>query len=435
MIPILCLVAVFIIEYRGFRKRKREYGELEHFAEFLSNLKDDFYLCKNVTESIFRAAERVPGSLRKRLEELCFLLENDDTGNTMPGERVPVHLKYLRLFMIQCQGILRYGGGKSSTESVFIKNMTELRRDVQNECNQRKQAMYLFAGLGIVAAFPVIFLPVVERFGSTTMEELEAFYESSLGNTVKAAFYCIWIWCYALLSLLRQNDKREYQQPKLLRQGIQYPFLCGAAGVIGGFAAVYFMRYTPVWQRVVAFGCGALFGTGAARGFYQYLRYLQRLGAESEVLGLQSMILLLQDVPNMTIMEILDVLGECARLFQTGLLRCADEYAAEDTEALVRLQEMETNSTFRQLIGRLIVSERIGLKEAFSEMASDRHFFREQLRIDTEQEGKKKAANAQIIAFLPMLFLVLAYLVVPFLAVSLRQMGEIFHEMEQIRYY
>lgn len=434
MIPILCLAAVFIIEYRGFQRRNREYRELEQFAEFLSDLKDYFYLCKNVTESIFRAAERVPGSLRKRLEEICFLLENDEMSNAMSGERFPVHLKYLRLFLIQCQSTLRYGSGKSSTESVFIKNMTELRRDVQNECNLRKQSIYLFAGVGIVAAVPIVFLPAVEGFGSATMEELKLFYESRWGDTVKTVFYGLWLWCYALLFLFRQEERKNPQLPVFGREG-KKRFLDLAAGMIGGCGAMYLFRYFPLWQRFFALGCGALLGIGAVRGFFAYLQYLRKLGTEREVLSLQSMVLLLQDVPNMTILEILDVLGECAGVFRTGLRHCADEYVSEDTEALVRLQEKESNASFRRLLGRILVSERIGIKEAFSELASDRQFFREQLRIDAEQELKKKAANAQVIAFLPMLFLLFAYLIVPFLAVSLRQMGDIFREMEQIRFF
>ncbi len=116
-------------------------------------------------------------------------------------------------------------------------------------------------------------------------------------------------------------------------------------------------------------------------------------------------------------------------------MQCADEYVSEDVKALESMFEEPENAAFRQLAGRLLASERVGLKEAFSEIAADRQFFREQLKLDAEQERKKKAGNAQIITFLPMLFLLFAYLILPFLAVSLKQMGDIFKEMEQIRYF
>ncbi len=470
MVPMLCFVAVLVIEYMGFRRRMKEYRELEHFAEFLSDLKNQFYLCKNVTESIFRAAEQVPGSLRKRLEEICFLLEEDADGTTWKEERLPEHLNCVRVFRIQCRSAVQYGSGKNGAESVFVKNMTELRRDVQNECYRRAQAMYLFAGMGIVVAMPMVFLPFVRWFGSVTLEDLNVFYDGQTGAAVVTIFYMLTAGCYLLLSMVRKNDKRIYHRPEVLRRlfslafwkktesmlkggwaerygaermaeagieanGIQYWFVCGAMGIGCAFVSALLLQKMSFTAKVIAFLGGAGIGMGIMMGFYKYLAYLRKLGKNGEILNLQSIVLLLIDVPNMTLMELLDVLGTCGALFQKRLYRCTDEYAAEDVKALERLVEEESNAAFRQLAGRILASERIGLKAAFEEIATDRHFFREQLRLESEEEQKKKAANAQVIVFLPMMFLLFAYLILPFLGASLGQMGEIFKEMEQIRYF
>ncbi len=466
----LCFVAVLIIEYRGFRKQTKEYGELEHFTEFLSNLKDQFYLCKNVTESVFRAAEHVPGSLRKRLEEISFL-SDEDTEKPVIGEyRFPVHLKLMRLFLLQCRSAVRYGSGKNSTESVFVKNMIELRRDVQNECYQRAQSRYLFAGMGVIVAAPMVFLPFVEWFGNVTMEELQAFYEGKVGKTVAVIFYLLTVACYLLLCLLRTTDRRVYQRPEPVKRffartgigsgsffreggrfeavgrkrladagidanGMQYWWICGIFGIGTALIAVVLSVGTSFFMRMIWFVLGAGAGTGIMMGFYRYLGYLRRLGMDGEVLGLQSVVLLLIDVPNLTLTELLDVLGTCGELFQKRLSRCADEYVAEDVKALERMAVENINPAFHRFASRLLASERIGIKAAFEEIASDRHYFREQLRLDSEQELKKKAANAQVIAFLPMMFLIFAYLILPFVGASLMQMGEIFKEMDRVRYF
>lgn len=470
MIPMLCFVAVLVIEYMGFRKRTKEYRELEHFAEFLSDLKNQFYLCKSVTESIFLAAEKVPGSLRKRLEEICFLLEEDmeEAGNM--EERFPAHLKHLRLFWIQCRSAVQYGSGKDGAESVFVKNMTELRRDVQNECYQRAQAMYLFAGMGVVVAAPVVFLPFIRWFGAVTLEELQAFYEGQAGKMVVAMFGLLTAGCYFLLGLVRRTDKRIYRRSDVLKRvfsgngyfpkkgflkgspmerfgaekmsragieanGMQYWATCGIGGVATALIVVFLLRQGTGKERCIAILCGAGIGIMMVAGFYKYLSYLRKLGMESEVLNLQAVVLLLIDVPNITLMEVLDVLGACGELFRKRLYRCADEYVAEDVMALERMFSEDTTPGFHQLAGRLLASERIGIRAAFEEISGDRHFFREQLRMDSEQEQKKKAANAQVIVFFPMMFLLFAYLIFPFLSASLEQMGDIFREMEQIRYF
>ena len=470
MIPMLCFVTVLVIDYMGFRRRTKEYRELEHFAEFLSDLKNQFYLCKSVTESIFRAAEPVPGSLRKRLEKICFLLEEDAGGSALTEDVFPEHLKCLRLFWIQCRSAVQYGSGKNSTESVFVKNMTELRRDVQNECYRRAQAKHLFAGMGVVTVMPLFFLPFIRWFGVATLKELEKFYDGAAGRAVVSLFLILTAGCYLLIELLRKSDKKGYRRPEILQKcfsykifsgvshfvkgskaadfgrkqleeagieadGGQYWIVCGATGVLGMILAFLLIKTSTFFSGAVVGLCGMGIGTAVMMGFYKYMGYLRKLGMNGEVLGLQAVILLLIDVPNITLTELLDVLSGCGALFQKQLYRCADAYAAEDVKALEQLFEKETFPAFRQMAGRLLAAERVGLKGAFEEIGTDRHFFREQLRLDSEEEQKKKAANAQVIAFLPMMFLLFAYLILPFLGASLDQMGDIFKEMEQIRYF
>ena len=469
VIPILCFTAVLAIEYMGYRQRAKEYRELQHFAEFMSDLKDNFYFCKSVTESIFRAAERLPGNLRKRLEELCFLLEEEDMRTVVTEEQLTGNEKFFRLFQLQCRSAVQYGSGKSGTESVFVRNVTELRRDVQNECYQRTQAMHLFAGMGVVTVLPVVFLPFIRWFGSITMEELEAFYEGRIGRVIVAVFVLLTVGCYSLLCMIRRTDKRMYRRSIWLSRiflsdtycrwsslfygfsfeqrgakrlseagiegdGMQYWSVCAVSGLIAAFTLMPAVHAASLFGKASALFGGFVCGFSVAMGFYKYVSYLRRLGMKGEVLGLQSMVLLLAEVPNITIMGVLDVLGACGELFQKKLLRCADEYTTEDVEALEHMLDGAEHPSFRELTARMIASERIGIKAAFEELAADRSFYREQIRLDREQEQKKRAANAQIMVFLPMLFLLFAYLILPFLGVSLKQMGDIFREMEQIRY-
>lgn len=381
MIPMLCLVAVLVIEYKGYRCRKAEYRELEHFAEFLSDLKQYFYVCKNVTESIFRAAERMPGNLRKRLEELSFLLENDAWGITTMEETVSAGGRYLRPFAIQCRSAIRYGSDGNGTESVFLKNMTELRRDVQEECTAKAKSMYAFAGLGVITVIGVAFPALIRKFGEFTMQEQMTFYNGWRGRVTIAVFLLITAGCYLFLHMIRNSEE--------------------------------------------------LLMTGKMRAVYP--RFLWNMGRESEVMELQAMIVLLVDVPGITISDLLDALCSSSQRFRKPLLRCRDAYGAEDILALQRLYDEVTYAPFRRVVSGLLMADKVGLREAFFDLVTDRRYMREQLRIRRDQERKKKAVYAQVAAFCPMFFLLFAYLIIPFLIMSFGQMGQIFNQMEQLR--
>ncbi len=384
VIPMLCLVAVLVIEYKGYKSRKAEYRELEHFAEFLSDLKEYFYVCKNVTESIFRAAERMPGNLRKRLEELSYLLETDAWGITATEETVLGRIRYMRPFVIQCRSAIRYGGDGNGTESVFLKNMTELRRDVQEECAAKAASMYAFAGMGVITVIGAAFPALIRRFGEFAMQESASFYSDWGGRVTIAAFLLITMVCYLFLQIIRKSEE---------------PLKTGYVG----------KKKLP------------------------YLRFLWNLGRGSEVMELQAMVLLLIDVPGITVSELLDVLCSGAQRFRVPLLRCRAAYGAEDILALQRLYDEVSFPPFRQMVAGLLMSDKVGLREAFSDLAVDRRYLREQLRMRREQERKKMVAYAQIAAYCPMFFLLFAYLIIPFLVMSLGQMKAVFEQMEQFR--
>lgn len=467
---ILYLVAVCVWEYRGFCKRAREYRQLAQFAEFLSDLTHEFFLCKCVTESVFRAVEKVQGEVKHYLEELCFLLEEGEAEEDPDLYLYPKHLKHIKLFFLQCRNATCYGSGMPGAESGFARNMTELRRDVQNECYKRSQANFLFGGLGLVAIVPVAFVPLVKQWGMSNLPELGRFYESAAGRTMVVMLWLLTVSCYGLLSVLKRTEGASYRRPGWLNRllelpvfegmekrfaesaaerigkkrlnaiglfgnGMEYWFVCGMTAIAFGTMAVGLFRHTGFWGSVLAAGFGMVFGIAFSVGIYRYLAYVRGLGKNGEILGLQSVVLLLFQVPNMTIMKVLETMEEYAELFRHPLAECTDRYASEEEAALERLYRTEEDGAFRQLAGRLMVSERIGLVKAFSELAEDRHFFREQQRLDTEQELKKRAANGQVLAFTPLMFLLFAYLIIPFLIISLGQMTDVFREMTELRMF
>lgn len=466
----LYVITVCLIEYRGFSKRRREYKELEHFAEFLSNLNYEFYLCKSITESIFRAAESVPENLKRKLEELCIVLEDDSKAEVWEDFKVPKHMKSFKLFAIQCRNALQYGSGKSGEASEFTRNMTELRRDVQNECYKRAQAGFLFAGMGLVSALSIAFLPLIKQWGCKNMSNLGKFYNGSLGQFTSGILCIVALCCYGFVALIRSMDKTVYKRPAILnriydgylfqkisekykgcnmekrarvrlhragiyRNGMEYWCSCIAAAVLFMSGAGWFLREKAIQWVLLGMVLSGVLGGIAMAGVYRYLGYLRELGMSGEVLGLQSVIMLVYNVPNMTLSRLLEILEEYGEVFRRSLAECADRYSYEESDALTKMREGESDMGFRQLAGRIAVSEQIGLKRAFSELAADRLFFREQQRLDTEQELRKKAANAQFFAFAPMMLILFAYLIIPFLISGFVQMSDIFTQMQQIRQF
>lgn len=448
--------------------RRKERMELNLFSCFLSDLCYEFYLCKSVTEAIYRAGEKVEGELKTRLEEINRILEEEESENALTDFRYPRHMKQLKLFLVLCRNAVQYGSGSNEDDSVFARNITELRRDVQNEEMKREQASFLFSGLGFIAAVPITFIRAVQDWGCTNMEQLQEFYAGLAGKSIAVAIGVVTVLCYLFLYLVREVDSRLYKRPFLLRRfyelgaiqwissrmenhpaeqrarkrllaagidrnGAEYYISCIVLGSVFSFGML-FVVFRESYKIAIPALVGA-FAVGylAMMITYRYLAYLKNLGVNGEVLGLQSIILMMFEAPNMTIGTLLETMEEYAVIFQRELLNCSDRYASEENEALKSLMAENLPQEFRRLAHRLYLSERLGLRRAFSELAEDRQFFREQQRMDTEHELKRRAINAQVVAFVPMFFLLFAYLIAPFLIASLKEMSEIFQEMSQMK--
>lgn len=470
IIRVLYFGQIVFLELRYLLNRRKELEELKEFADFLSDLCYEFELHKNVSDAIYFAAENVHGKLKKSLDEISFLLEEEEAEGDAAEFHYPSYLKQLKLFFIQCRNAVMYGSGKKGQKSVFVRNMTELRRDVQNECMKRGQAAFLFAGLGLIAAVPVLFLSAVSTWGSDNMPELLDFYKGTAGRVIAAAVTLLSVVCYLFLALVRKVDGSFYRRPVLVqkffesrpaelfsswfqgkaaektgqkrleeagiyRSGGEYFYSCCILGGCFLLLAVWLVRKESAARMLLAGAIAFFAGFAGMMGTYRYLAYLRQLGRTGEVLGLQSIILMLFEAPNMTIMKLLTIMEEYASVFQRELGICADRYTAEEEDAFLKLMAKEIPQEFKRLIHRIYISERLGLVHAFSELSADRQYFREQQRMDTEQELQKRAANAQVVAFLPMFFLLFAYLIFPFLAASLAQMAEIFLEMNQMKMF
>ena len=146
-----------------------------------------------------------------------------------------------------------------------------------------------------------------------------------------------------------------------------------------------------------------------------YRRRVIRLGMNGEVVQFHSIILMLMYLDNISILTILETMEIFAGIFKTSIQECINDFNSGSEEALIRLKEKETCEVFRRLVDNLLVSDKIGIIKAFDEIAADRLYFSERRKQENEIVLKKKADNATLIAYIPLMLIMIAYLIAPFI--------------------
>lgn len=149
-----------------------------------------------------------------------------------------------------------------------------------------------------------------------------------------------------------------------------------------------------------------------------YRRTVRRRNVEEEVTQFQSIILMLMYLKNMSVLSLLQTMEIYADQFRTSIQICMNDFNSGAEEALMRMKYSESYQPFQRLVDNLMVSDSIGIIKAFDELSSERIFFRDRRKQENEIHLTRKQDNATLIAYIPLIFIMIFYLILPFLIQS-----------------
>ena len=160
-----------------------------------------------------------------------------------------------------------------------------------------------------------------------------------------------------------------------------------------------------------------------------YKTALMRMNMLSEVTQFQSIILMQMFIPDITVLRILTSMEQFAFIFRSGIQECINEYSYSVEESLSTMREAESYEPFRRLCDNLLMVDKIGIIRAFEEITQDREHFQKQREEDTYRMIRKKAGQAKVLAFVPMLTIMFSYLIFPYGVEALNQFSAIMQEL------
>lgn len=157
--------------------------------------------------------------------------------------------------------------------------------------------------------------------------------------------------------------------------------------------------------------------------FFYYIPYLALLykldlgkkNMEQEVVQFQSIILMLMYIPNISILDLLEMMEKFSNIFKGSLQNCINEFSSGSDKALENLKKAEPYESFNRIVDGFISSDSIGIIRAFDEINSDRVYFLQRRKDEDEVEIHRKTDSATLLAYVPLVFIFGFYLIVPFM--------------------
>lgn len=144
---------------------------------------------------------------------------------------------------------------------------------------------------------------------------------------------------------------------------------------------------------------------------------------EQEVIRFQAVIIVLMHMDGMSVEVMLSHLEEFAMAFRNTIAKTLDAMDYEGMAALEKMRERESFMPFIRLADAFIACDRLPVHEAFDEIASDRNYYLEKYRQESESLAMDKAAVGRVIGFIPMYITIGCKLVIPFVLEGLNKLS------------
>lgn len=472
---VFCFYALVIAEEMlRFTAGRMERRILRQTEKLLNDVRHYFYDTHSVVGALQEAATVSGYEMQIHIDILLEILSAEDVEAAVEEYNRISGNRFLKLFLSQCVAIQEYGDTENRGESVFVRNLSDLREDILNYLLQLERLQLEFAGLTFITLVPLLLLPAIRTTVIEMLPELSGFYGGTIGHVLPVLFLVVTIIIYGIIAemqeldaqshtnkLLRTLEKNRYLatmlncwekrhygrviqlERKLRRAGEQISprlfflekVLYMGAVVVMGIAVLLWAkegRTGILWyESLILLLCGMVaYWIPDLRICYK--KSLMQMNMLSEVTLFQSIIMMQMFIPDITVLRILTMLEQFAHIFRASLQDCINEYSYSVERALQGMKKAENYEPFRRLCDNLLTVDKIGIVRSFEEIVQDRLHFQKQREADTYRMIKKKSDYAKVIAFIPILSIMIAYLILPYGIEAMRQFSLILEELSRV---
>ena len=435
-------------------KRKQEKTILRQLSSYLNELRREYYRFNDVEEAFLAAFSAAGEELKLHLG----LIEEAMDGDGVPERyRDASPNRFLFIFIAICQCAIKYG----DNDNTFVSNIDELQKNIDSDLLKWEREDFIFSAVFFAICFAIISLPIMERWAISQVEGLTEFYDGFKGSVTRAA--CLVITLLFVIFFEKMQEIRcdgitpllsGIMEIGLVNKGFKWLFdnthtgkssiadifdknfpeksyqhfiLSRIFWFIGSF--VIGLLWIIYWQLSLVLMIPAIL-IAFCMSFIPHLSLVidgmfYEAMLEEEIGQVRLMTISLAGVIGMTVEEILLWIENFTSFLRDSVSTCIDELDVDENDALDLLRDRWKTTSFINVIDDLIASDKIGINEAFKDLLSRRDYYSAKRRQEQELIVRKKEAIISTFLYLPFMLSVGAYMIAPFLVISVRNLLDI----------
>ncbi|SDE88967.1 hypothetical protein SAMN04488542_103108 [Fontibacillus panacisegetis] len=191
-------------------------------------------------------------------------------------------------------------------------------------------------------------------------------------------------------------------------------------------------EYVKWWEVLLSLLAGVM-GYQIPVWVLMFQKKIRLMDMKHEVYQYQTVIAVLRELERISVEEILEWIHTYAVIFKVPIQKCLLHFGHGGEEALKQLKDEVALEEFKNIVDKLLLAnEKITVAQAFDDLDSEMAYHFEQRRIDYEKSLDVKSNLGRMIGFTPMYCLVFAYLVIPLIWMSFKQMDFYFDQIQNL---
>ena len=435
-------------------KRKQEENLLRQLSGYLNELRREFYRFNDVEEAFLAAFSAAGEELKLHLG----LIEEELDGDGIPERyKAAPPNRFLFIFIAICQCGIKYG----DNDNTFISNIDELQKNIDSDLLKWDREDFIFGAVFFAISFALMSMPVMERWAISQVGDLIEFYESFKGSVTRIlcmAVTMLFVIFFEKMQEIRKDGITPFMSKIMEIRGVNkwFRWLFENTNIgKGGIAKIFDENFPEksfqqfILMRWIWFISGLTIGLIwimlwklsyililPAMLISYALSYLPHIGLaidgmfyeaelEEEIGQVRLMTISLAGVIGMTVEEILLWIENFTLFLKESVASCIDQLDVDENIALDRLRDRWKTTSFINVIDDFIASDKIGINEAFKDLLSRKDYYTAKRRQEQELIVRKKEAIISTFLYLPFMVTVGAYMIVPFLVVSIRNLLDV----------
>ncbi len=205
--------------------KREEYRLLSDLENFLGDMRHEYYVTQMVDEAVYEAAQKSRGPMRLHGEYIYELLSDPDMEGVLERYQESAPNGYFKTLLAICMSAIQFGDKIVDRQSLFLMNLSNLKREVNVELLKRNRISYAFSGLVVVCVAPMLALKGIERWGIGNLPELVEFYHGTWG-----VLCAVWIVISSLLSyhivmVLKENIRIRTTEHPVTERILRIPLI------------------------------------------------------------------------------------------------------------------------------------------------------------------------------------------------------------------